>query len=169
MVMGGKRVIVTRDVSFKELEKRYKAEKSSRVKLRILMVWRVKEGVSTTRLEKELHVHHSTVGAWVKRFNEQGFDGLKDQPKSGRPPKISREEFQEVLEKNPRDEGYPLEAWSVRILQVHLTKRGVNYNRRYIYEKIKKHNFRLIKPRPQHYKADLEAAKEFKKNKGIPS
>ena len=125
MVMGGKRVVVTRDVSFEELEKRYKAEKNSRVKLRILIVWRVKEGISTTRLEEELHVHHSTVSTWVKRFNEEGFDGLKDQSKSGRPPKISHEEFQEVLEKNPRDEGYPLEVWSVRILQVHLAKRGL--------------------------------------------
>lgn len=161
--MGGKRVVVTRDVSFEELEKCYKMEKNSRVKLRILMVWRVKEGVSTTRLEEELHVHHSTVSTWVKRFNEEGFEGLKDQPKSGRPPKISHEEFQEVLEKNPRDEGYPLEVWSVRILQVHLTKMGVNYNLRYVYEKIKKHGFSLIKPRPQHYKADPEAAKAFKK------
>lgn len=147
MVMGGKRVVVTRDVSFEELEKRYKAEKNSKVKLRILIVWRAKEGISTTRLEKELHVHHSTISTWVKRFNEKGFDGLKDQPKSGRPPKISHEKFQEILEKNPKDEGYPLEAWSVKVLQVHLTKRGVNYNRRYVYEKIKKHGFRLITPK----------------------
>ncbi|MEX2752607.1 MAG: helix-turn-helix domain-containing protein [Candidatus Freyarchaeota archaeon] len=161
--MARERVVVTRNVSFEELEKRYKEEKNPRVKLRILMVWRVKEGVTTIELGRELHVHHSTISSWVKRFNEQGFDGLRDRPKSGRPPKISHEEFQEVLEKNPRDEGYPLEAWSVKILQVHLKKRSVNYNLSYLYEKIKKHGYCLITPRPQHHKADPEAAKEFKK------
>ena len=157
------RVVVTRDVSFEELERRYKEEKDSKVKLRILMVLRVKEGASTTRLAKELHVHHTTVSNWVKRFNREGFDGLRDRPRSGRPPKISHEELREVLEKSPEEEGYPVGGWSVRLLHIHLAKKGVHYNRNHLYEVIRRHGYSLVKPRPTHAEADPEDARDFKK------
>lgn len=54
--------------------------------------------------EKEFHRSGWWAYKWLKRFDESGLDGLKDLPRSGRPPEVSEETFAEIrreLSENP--------------------------------------------------------------------
>ena len=37
------------------------------------------------------------VGMWIQRFNTDGLDGLRDLPRSGRPPKIPLQKMDEIM------------------------------------------------------------------------
>jgi transposase len=43
-------------------------------------------------------VHRDTVSSWLDRWEQSGFDGLPDKSRSGRPPILSEEELEKVIE-----------------------------------------------------------------------
>ena len=55
------------------------------------------DGFNMKQLSKVFKVDRSTVREWLDRWESAGIDGLRDQPKSGRPPI-----FDEAEKKNPR-------------------------------------------------------------------
>jgi putative transposase len=44
-------------------------------------------------LKKELHRSRAWAYKWLKRFDNEGLEGLKDRPRSGRPPDIPEEKM----------------------------------------------------------------------------
>ena len=60
--------------------------------------------------------HHSTtIQRWLKSFEMHGFSGLEDQPKAGRPPRLTPGQWQLVdhhLRQSPRQFGYSQNLWS---------------------------------------------------------
>ena len=73
-------------VSHEQLNRTYKKETESDVKERILLVRRVRfDGLEASKVaEKELNRTRWWAYKWLKRFDEEGLEGLKDQPRSGR-------------------------------------------------------------------------------------
>ena len=71
----------------------YRKQKDSNVRERILLIRRVKcdneEAASVA--EKEFNRSRWWAYKWLKRFQEEGLDGLRDKHRSGRPPDISEE------------------------------------------------------------------------------
>jgi transposase len=51
----------------------------------------IKNDANRTQTAKYLQVSRRMVNEWVKRFNEEGLDGLKEKPRSGRPRALSTE------------------------------------------------------------------------------
>ena len=39
---------------------------------------------------------------WWARYKAEGFDGLEDRPRSGRPPKVARDEIAGAVTQSPR-------------------------------------------------------------------
>jgi transposase len=61
-------------------------------------------------------VDDETVRRWIKRFNEQGVDGLKDLPRSGRPAIYSREEVSIAVQTaltDPQTLDLPYACWTL--------------------------------------------------------
>jgi transposase len=56
----------------------------------------IKKGVNRTQTAKYLQVSRRMVNEWVKRFNEEGLDGLKEKPRSGRPHVLSTEQLKKL-------------------------------------------------------------------------
>ena len=74
------------------LAKAYKDECDADVKERILFVRRVisdKQPIET--VAQELHKSRAWAYKWYKRYNDEGLEGLKDKPKSGRPPLVEHD------------------------------------------------------------------------------
>ncbi len=46
-------------------------------------------GLEYQKVAKLYNVTRRTLARWIRRFNEDGIDGLLNKPKSGRPPKIA--------------------------------------------------------------------------------
>ena len=79
-------------VSSEQLNNVYRKETDAGVKERILLVRRVRiDGLDASKVaERELDKSRWWAYKWLKRFDRHGLDGLKDQPRSGRPPFIPR-------------------------------------------------------------------------------
>lgn len=65
-------------------------------------------------------------GLWVKRFNEQGVDGLEDAPRSGKPVTHTvtvRSQVISLAMQKPESLGYPFALWTISRLQTALRER----------------------------------------------
>jgi transposase len=86
-------VVLSDEVQNYDFERLAKLEKDSRKKLRLLGLAHVKENRSCESVGKMLKVAGKTVTNWVKRFNENGIDGLNELPGRGRKPMLPKEKF----------------------------------------------------------------------------
>jgi len=55
------------------------------------------KGKRVPAIAQELELTEITVRTWLKRFNNEGLDGLADLPRSGRPATYSAEQVAEVI------------------------------------------------------------------------
>ena len=73
-----------------ELSYLYRSECEPKVKERLLLVLKVKgNGVIPARAAKELDRSRTWSTNWLMRYDQEGVHGLKNKPRSGRPPKLS--------------------------------------------------------------------------------
>jgi transposase len=78
------------------LEEAWRTAKNLKVRERILMVMKLQDGFSSYDVGEQHHCPHSKVLYWKYRFEEEGLAGLRNRPKSGRPPKVSRTEMERI-------------------------------------------------------------------------
>ena len=68
---------------------------------------------------------NKTVRRWMRRFDVQGPEGLYDEPRSGRPPKLSRSvrgRLVEMIQQDPEQSGYLATFWTVAMLVLALAE-----------------------------------------------
>jgi transposase len=105
---------------------------------------------------------------WVNDFNDNGFAGLREGKRTGRPSSIDGAILSNIdsdLRQNPYYFGYTQNLWDGKMLSHHLKEKydiklGVRQCQRF-FDKL---DFRLRKPRPVIAKSDDEAKIEYKKN-----
>src|SRR5215218_3516592 len=96
--------------------------------LRSRIVLAAAQGPNNTEIARDLGVAVSSVRKWRRRFSEHRLDGLTDEPRPGRPRKITDAKVEEVivktLETTPRDATH----WSTRSMaaEVGLTQSAVH-------------------------------------------
>ena len=127
------------------LNNAYKKEKDSNVKERILLVKRVKidKQEASSVAEYELNRSRWWAYKWLHRFDKDGVDGLKDQPRSGRPPDVPKGVMikikQELAESNT--------GWDFRqVMDLIYKKTGVRYHEVHIYRLLHKWGFKSKVP-----------------------
>ena len=70
----------------------YKRESDADVKERILLVLNVVyDKHIPAQVARDLHRSRTWASDWLKRYREEGIEGLKNRTKSGRPPEIPQE------------------------------------------------------------------------------
>jgi transposase len=96
---------------------------------------------------------------WVKRYNENGLDGLRDSPREGQPMKLNEEQIlwlQNRLEAGP----LPTDEMNVfrgeDVVEILNKQFGVNYSLSGVYLLLSKLGYAYIKPRPIHPKNNPE-------------
>ena len=60
-------------------------ETNGRMRVRLMALSHIKEGANNAQAARNLHISRRSVNDRVKRFYENGLDGLKEKPRSGRP------------------------------------------------------------------------------------
>lgn len=107
---------------------------------------------------------------WIKQFNEDGFAGLHEEERPGRPKVITQEILNKInidLRKNPRDLGYRQNLWDGKLLSHHLwASYHVQLGIRQCQRLFHKLGFRQRKPRPIIASANEDLREEFKKREG---
>ena len=161
----GKKLQITQVVSLGELKTHYRQEKNPLIRDRLLMLIQIHQGHTTRQVAQMLNVNKGTVSLWVHRFNTVGFEGLQDQPREGRPPKVNYPALKIALESSPQNFGYPQEVWHPALVQIYLLEhQQLNINKTHVYWVIKRLGFVLRVPRPFSHKSNPEQVDQFKKN-----
>lgn len=90
---------------------------------RARIVWEAHRGARVRTIAGTLGVCEATVRLWLKRFNRAGVDGLRDAPRSGRPPVYDATEVGAVVEASltkPQELGLPFACWTLDRLTAYL-------------------------------------------------
>ena len=108
-----------------------------------------------------------TVQRWVRAFERNGFEGLRDGERTGRPASLSPDQWSSLqadLRAAPGQFGLAGNLWDGRLLSEHLRRRyGVQLGVRQCQRLFKRMGFRLRKPRPEVAKSDPQLVADFKK------
>jgi transposase len=84
------------------------------------------DGRSVQEICTSLSVDRQVVRRWLKRYGTAGFDGLKEERRSGRPAEIEAYVWQKLatlVVQSPEKFGLPLVRWSVRALEDFVARR----------------------------------------------
>jgi len=84
------------------------------------------DGLSIHEISLQLSMDHQVVRRWLKRYLADGFYGLKDRDRSGRPVEIKSQVWQKLatlVVQTPEKFGVPLARWSVRELADFVARR----------------------------------------------
>lgn len=96
--------------------------------LRARIVLAAARGGTNAAIAADLDVHVDTVRKWRKRYARHGLAGLKDLPRSGRPPTFTPVQVAQVKAlacTPPADSEVPLARWSSAELALEAVKQGV--------------------------------------------
>ncbi len=151
-----------KQIARESLEKAYNQEKEADVSRRILLVLKVRyDGLRPSHAAKELRRDKSWATIWLRRFDEEGLDGLRIRPRSGRPPKVPVETLASVRRNVSRWEG------GCRIEDVRdmiRRKSGTVYSERQVYRIVHGWRFRSVVPEKRFVsEASDEERARFKK------
>ena len=111
--------------------------------------------------EEELHRSRAWAYKWLKRFDKEGLEGLKDRPRSGRPADVPKEMLSKIrgeLSESPS-------GWKAKeIMDIIYKKTGVRYHEVHIYRLLHKWGFKPKVPQRRFVNAASKEEKEqFKK------
>jgi len=146
-----------------KLDKIYNQESNADIKERIQLVRRIKQDKQHIEdVAKELHRCRAWAYKWYKRYNENGLEGLQDQPRTGRPPDVPKDVMrkirQEMVESNT--------GWDFRqVMDLIYKKTGVRYHEVHIYRLLHKWGFKsnVLKKRFVNTASSTKEKKRFKK------
>jgi transposase len=118
----------------------------------------VANGQSCRGVAELLGEDATTVQRWVHRFEEGGFEGLRDGERPGRPSSLDEKQWRQLqrdVRRSPEAFGLAENLWDGRLLSEHLKKRyGVELGIRQCQRLFHQMGFRLRKPRPQVAQSD---------------
>ena len=161
-------IAITRtEFSAAELRAKARLCADARQACRILSIAMVLDGASRAEAARAGGMDRQTLRDWVHRYNEAGLDGLLDQPRSGRPARLSWVEQGQVS--RWVEEGADLaQDGVVRFRRVDLRDRidrafGVKMHERSVGKLLRRLGFRRISVRPLHPQTDPAAQEAFKK------
>lgn len=95
--------------------------------LRARIVLGAADGAANAAIARDIAVSVDTVRKWRRRFSEHGMDGLRDLPRSGRPPLFPAAvaEVKALACELPADSGTALAKWSCPELAAEAAERGI--------------------------------------------
>jgi len=127
----------------------------------------VTSGQSCQQLADLFGEDRCTVQRWVKRFEEEGLDGMRDSERPGRPACLDAKQWESLGRDLPRsasDFGHIGHLWDGKLLSAHLKQRDkIALGVRQCQRIFRQMDFRLRKPRPQVARSDPVLVAAFKK------
>jgi transposase len=80
---------------------------------------------TVTQIMQILGCNRQSIHNWFDLFEAQGYQGLCDKPRSGRPVIATvdyRRRLVEAIKTNPRKMGYPFTVWTLTRIRAHLAR-----------------------------------------------
>lgn len=149
------------NISYEKVKSIYDKEKDGRIKQRLLIILNAFKIKSSYKIAEQVSTSHTKVQRWINRFNKEGFQGLQDKYRPGKPgrlTKIQKKELQKIVE-TPGE--FRAGFNTIELMDKIQKNFGVKFTPQYTRRMLKKMNYSLITPRPSHVKKDPIKGKEI--------
>ena len=149
------------------LEELQRQERHAKQRDRYRTVWLALNGKTAPEIAAKLDRSRRFVQQWVYRYRDGGLAQLAEQPRSGAPTKLRRDDeaaFQIRIEAGPgRGDGVcTLRGKDLqRILQEEF---GAQYTLDGVYDLLHRLGYSCLKPRPRHRKNDVDRMREWQRS-----
>jgi putative transposase len=164
----GARLTLREDIPADDLRRLARQESDGRVACRLLGVANALDGMSRGQAARQVGMDRQTLRDWVIRFNAEGVAGLRDRPKSGRPPWLDEGQlaaFKALVLRGPDPERDGVSSWRAKDLCRLVEQRfGVVYRENGMLRLLHDLELSWQKARPIHPEADRKAQEAFKKS-----
>ena len=136
-----------------ELDHANRTARDGRLRIRALIVLLAAErGMVAPEIAAVVRMHEETVRRWLMRYQAEGLEGLKDEPRRGAPPKVTaayRDQLLAIVRRRPRALQLPFSLWTGERLADHLAAQtGIRVSRETVYRLLRAGGIHLN--RPQH-------------------
>jgi transposase len=139
------------DAQYEVLHQLTRTDPDPRVRRRAHALLLLTQGQSVMVVARLFETAPHRVRAWRSRFLARGRQGLADEPRTGRPPKLdaaARAFLSEALEAGPRAYGLPVTIWSIRDLEAMLaTHLGIRVCTATVHRAVQRLSYRYRRPR----------------------
>lgn len=142
-----------------------KKEPNPRVRIRLLAMEHLKDGLPLTQTAAIFKVTYPTVSKWLSNFKEGGINGLKDKHKSGRKCKFNYKNTEKLIadieELAANRKGGTINGKDIQKLLK--DKYSADYKLNSVYELLHRINLSWISCRSKHPNVNINAQENFKK------
>ena len=133
--------------------------------MRLLAMHHIQQGKTYTAVSEIVASHRLTVQSWLRRFREEGFEGLFESKRSGAKKKFTEEDEAWLSEKiqslsESKTGGY---ITGKELHQLLAEQQGTTCCQRTVYNYLHRLGFSCITSRSIHPKADEDAQETYKK------
>lgn len=164
-----KRPLALRPVSEEEraeLDALYRRTDKPRLRTRAQMVLlAIEQKLCAPKIAPLVRTCDETVRNWIKRFNAEGVEGLKDRPSPREPIKVTpeyRERLLSAVRQRPRALGRPYSLWTLQRLADFLAEEtGIRLSHEGVRLALKREDIKMS--RPQHKITSPDPEYELKK------
>ena len=152
--------------TIKSLKRRMKLNQNVAIRDRIRAVILVFKGMTDANIAKKLDYSIQWVKKWIGRYKRFGFNGLRDQMRSGAPMKLTEDQIMELYQqvlKGP-DEKEILARYRISDLKAIISSKWrIDYTNGGLHALMKRMKLSHVTPRPHHPKNDPVIMEKWKK------
>lgn len=108
-----------------EIETMYRKGPNSRVRKRAQAIRLSAKGYTIPQIKEIIGCNQQSIHNWFNLFETDGFNGLYDKPRKGRPIVATteyRSRLVKAIKTNPRDLGYPFTVWTITRIRAHMAR-----------------------------------------------
>ena len=151
--MKGDRIEIARR---KEIRARLRHEKDERARMKLVFL----NAIANFSLDLETAcslcgIATSTGYLWIRNWNEEGYEGIKNKPNpGGRPPKLNKEDLEKLKEELKKKDYWTTQEVKIRLLDKFGVDLSEDQVRRILRGKMKMH---FSKPYPIDYRRPIDA------------
>ena len=142
------------------IDAKLREEKDPKVRDRLRMILLLKEGYKQIEVAEIMRTTERTVYTWKKRYEKEGFEGLKTRKKTGRKRRLEDDDFED-LKRLLKQKDY----WTTReVRDLIKIEFGVEYTKRHVPRILRKMGMRYQKPYVNDLKRPVNAEDILKKD-----
>jgi len=156
------------DEELTALDELYRRTKVVRIRTRVQMVLLAVDAKMTApQMAKIVRQDEQTVRRWLKRFNQEGINGLYDEPKSGAPRRVTdayRARLLVIVRQRPRSLEQPYSLWTLqRLVDFMAEETGLRFSTETVRLILRDND--IVISRPQHKVSSPDPEYELKKRR----
>jgi transposase len=150
------------------LEQLYRKGKDGRLRLRAqIILLATEQGMVAPQIAAIVRLNEESVRKWLKRYQAEGIEGLKDNPRPGMEPTVTAEyraKLVSAVRRRPRSLGLPFSMWTLQRLADYLAEET---GLRVSYETVRRYLAleEIVMSRPQHKVSSPDREYEVKKRR----